>query len=112
MYMTVYNKLVRDLIPAIVQSSGKIPVTTVLNDEDYIIEVKKKLHEELTEYEAAASNEEAVEELADLLELIQAAAVIHGASVEELEAIRKQKAEKRGGFGEKIFLVEVKDDEN
>ena len=39
-----------------------------------------------------------MEELADLLEVIQAVAIARGSSVEEVEAIRRDKAAKRGGF--------------
>lgn len=33
----------------------------------------------------------------------------HGASIEYLEQLRKQKAAERGGFKEKIFLIEVEE---
>ena len=48
--------------------------------------------------------------MADLLELIHAAAKYQGVTVEELEAVRAEKVAKRGGFEERIFLVEVEDD--
>jgi len=46
------------------------------------------MHEELAEYEEAVTNEnseDAIEELADLLELIHAAASVYDLSMEELE---------------------------
>lgn len=107
--MPVYNKLVRDRIPEIINNDGKNCTTKILDDETYVKELKKKVHEELKEYEEASSDEEAVEELADILELIYALVKTHGASVDELEEIRKDKAEKRGGFNDKIFLIEVED---
>ena len=108
--MPIYNKLVRDLIPDIIEMDGKTCDTYVLDDSQYITEVNKKMHEELAEYEGAISSDDAVEELADLLELIHAAAKFHGATVEELEAVRAEKAASRGGFEERIYLVEVEDD--
>jgi predicted house-cleaning noncanonical NTP pyrophosphatase (MazG superfamily) len=63
----------------------------------------------LDEYCTAETDGEAVEELADLLEVIWALATHHGSSIEEVEAVRKDKAEKRGGFQEKVFLIEVED---
>ncbi|PLT29814.1 nucleoside triphosphate pyrophosphohydrolase [Peribacillus deserti] len=105
--MPIYNKLVRDLIPNIIEESGKKPNTRILSDEEYIKELKKKSYEELEEYMDAANSEEAVEELADVLELIHALAEVHGSSFEKVEEVRKQKAGKRGGFKEKIFLIEV-----
>jgi predicted house-cleaning noncanonical NTP pyrophosphatase (MazG superfamily) len=108
--MPVYNKLVRDRIPEIIEMSGKDFTTRILEEDDYLIEINKKMHEELAEYEEATSNEDSVEELADLLELIYAAANTYGTTIEELEKIRIHKAKKRGGFDERIFLVDVEDD--
>jgi predicted house-cleaning noncanonical NTP pyrophosphatase (MazG superfamily) len=65
--------------------------------------IDRKLDEELAEYH----KDESIEELADLLEVVRAAAVARGCSVDELERIRAEKAEKRGGFQKKIKLVEV-----
>ena len=48
-----------------------------------------------------------MEELADLLEVIRAVAVARGSSIEEVEAIRQDKAAKRGGLEKKILLSEV-----
>ena len=81
----------------------------ILNQEDYITELRKKSNEELQEYLTAETNEEALEELADLLEVIHALAIIHDSSIEEVEKIRVKKAEKRGGFSDKVFLIEVTD---
>ena len=108
--MPIYNKLVRDLIPEVITKTGKEFSTRILPEDEYIVELKKKLTEELQEYNEAKTNEEAVEELADILELLHAAVKIHGSSVEKLEEVRKAKAEKRGGFEKRIFLIEVEDD--
>lgn len=40
----VYNKLVRDNIPNIIRNNGNEPVTRILNDEEYKIELEKKLN--------------------------------------------------------------------
>lgn len=99
----VYNKLVRDKIPQIIEGMGNSCITEILSDEEYLRMVDAKLDEELAEYYADGS----VEELADLLEVIYAAAEARGYTVEELENVRKEKAEKRGGFDKKILLREV-----
>lgn len=108
--MPIYNKLVRDKIPQVIEKTNKQFSTRILSKEEYMVEVKKKMNEELEEYQEAATNEEAVEELADILELMHAAVKIHGATIEQLEEVRRSKAEKRGGFEKRIFLVEVEDD--
>ena len=100
----IYNKLVRDRIPEIIEASGKSCATEILSDEDYLKMLDAKLDEELAEYH----KDKNIEELADLLEVIRACAVARGSSVEELERVRKEKAAKRGGFEKKILLKEVR----
>ena len=103
MNIKVYNKLVRNRIPEIIEASGKNCVTEVLTDEAYLKMLDAKLDEELAEYHA----DQNIEELADLLEVIRACAVARGHSVEELEQVRAEKAAKRGSFEKKILLKEV-----
>ena len=67
--------------------------------------IDAKLDEELAEYH----KDQNIEELADLLEVIYAAACARGYSIEQLEQIRAEKAAKRGGFQEKILLMGVKE---
>ncbi|CAM3710922.1 nucleoside triphosphate pyrophosphohydrolase [Mesobacillus zeae] len=108
--MPTYNKLVRDKIPEVIEKTGKRFSTSVLNNEEYIVELRKKAFEELNEYVETETKEDAVEELADLLEIVHALAEYHGSSIDEVEEVRKMKAAKRGGFKEKIFLIEVEDE--
>ena len=98
-----YNKLVRDRIPEIIGASGKSCVTEILSDEAYLRLVDAKLDEELAEYHS----DQNIEELADLLEVIYAAAMARGYTLEQLESVRAAKAEKRGAFANKILLKEV-----
>lgn len=98
-----YNKLVRDMIPDIIEKSGNKCRTRILSDEEYLKMLDLKLDEELAEYH----KDQNIEELADLLELIQAAAIARGYTLEELESVRAEKAKKRGGFENKIFLIDV-----
>jgi Uncharacterized conserved protein len=48
-----------------------------------------------------------VEELADILEVIYAIAASKGLPFETVEEIRRRKKAERGGFQEKICLIEV-----
>jgi predicted house-cleaning noncanonical NTP pyrophosphatase (MazG superfamily) len=107
--LPVYNKLVRDKIPEIIESNGKEFTTKILSDEEFITELKNKSFEELEEYCDTETREEALEELADLMEIVHAFAKSHGTTLEEVEEIRCEKAERRGAFDEKIFLIEVED---
>ena len=98
-----YNKLVRDRIPQIIEASGKTCATEILSDEAYLRMVDTKLDEELAEYHS----DQTIEELADLLEVIYAAAMARGYTLEQLEVVRAEKAAKRGAFAKKILLKEV-----
>jgi predicted house-cleaning noncanonical NTP pyrophosphatase (MazG superfamily) len=57
----------------------------------------------------AKSNSDSIEEFDDMFEIIHALPAQHGSSFKELEQARQEKAEKRGDFLEKVFLIEVKD---
>ncbi|TVY08341.1 nucleoside triphosphate pyrophosphohydrolase [Paenibacillus cremeus] len=107
--MPTYNKLVRDLIPEIIAREGKTYNTRILDEFEYRLELRTKLAEELNEYLEAVDNTSAMEELSDILELLHALTAIHGSTVEQLELIRSTKAVKRGGFKERIFLIDVQD---
>ncbi|PHG77953.1 nucleoside triphosphate pyrophosphohydrolase [Bacillus wiedmannii] len=107
--MPTYNKLIRNKIPQIIKANGKIPTTRILPEEEYIKEIYKKTEEELTEYLEATTKEHKLEELSDLLEIINALAEHEGATLEEINSIRKKKAAERGGFSDRVFLIEVTD---
>lgn len=101
-----YNKLVRDNIPAIIEATGAACETENLSDTDYLRLLDAKLDEELAEYH----QDQNIEELADLMEVIHACAKARGYTVAELEAVRAEKAAKRGGFDRKILLKTVTED--
>ncbi len=84
-------------------ASGKTCVTEILSDEEYLKMVDAKLDEELAEYH----QDQNIEELADLTEVVRAALIARGYTLEDLERVRAEKASKRGAFQEKILLKEV-----
>lgn len=99
----IYNKLVRDRIPEIIEADGNICVAEILADDGYLRMLDVKLTEELEEYQESKS----LEELADLVEVMRAVVKTRGWTWEQLERVRQEKAAKRGGFEKKIFLKEV-----
>ena len=99
-----YNKVVRDKIPEIIEESGKKFNLKQLDDESFLAEIEKKLIEEVNEYTESKD----VEELADLLEVIYRISELRGVNSDELDKIRKNKAEKRGKFDSNLFLIDVK----
>lgn len=102
-----YHKLVRDKIPRIIASQGKTCVVRKLTDEEYLKMVDAKLDEELAEYH----KDQNLEELADLMEVIYAAADARGYSREQLEKVRLEKEAERGAFRERLLLLQVRDKE-
>ena len=102
----IYNKLVRDKIPEIIKLNGEEPITRVLTDDEYKIELEKKLNEEYQEV-LNATGKDRIEELADMLEIIKYLAKLENATLEEVNAIAEEKGSKRGTFEKKIFLEKV-----
>lgn len=81
----VFNKLVRDKIPEKIKNNGEVPYTRVLSDEEFRIELEKKLLEECNE-------------------VLCAIGTLEGKDLDSIISVMKSKREKRGGFSQKIFL--------
>ena len=105
--MIKYNKAIRDKIPEIIAESGKKYNLKQLDDESFLAELEKKLSEEVNEYTESKD----VEELADLLEVIYRISELRGVNSDELDKIRKDKAEKRGKFANNLFLIDAEKNE-
>lgn len=103
----IYNKLIRDRIPEIIQADGKTPTVKTLDDTEYLIELKKKVIEEAQELQAAETSDDIINELSDLQELIDAILESHKITKGELAKTQEAKRTKRGGFSQKLFLKSV-----
>ena len=99
----VYNKLVRDNIPDLIRENGETPVIRTLDDGEYAACLAEKLREEVEEF-LADSN---LDELSDILEAL---AGLHGWTDGEIQKVRRDKAERRGAFRERVFLEKVLED--
>ena len=99
----LYCKLVRDNIPQIIEKSGKHALIETLSDKEYEAFLERKLDEEVNEYHDSKD----LEELADILEIIISLAKIKGCSFSDLVNLQVKKAEEKGGFSKKIFLIAV-----
>ena len=106
--MKSYRKLVRDRVPEIIEADGKTCTWETLSDEAYLQLLDEKLNEELAEYQESKS----LEELADLLEVMQAVVRARGWTSEQLEQLRADKAARRGGFEKRILLTSVRKKED
>ena len=102
-----YNKLVRDRIPEIIEGNGEKPIIRILDEAEYKTELESKLNEEYHEVLGATTSEERIEELADMLEIIDALAALEGKTLGDVVEVAKQKKLKRGGFEKRIYLETV-----
>ena len=97
----VYNKLVRDRIPELIEAQGQMPITRILDDAEYTRALEAKLDEEVEEYHRDRN----LEELADILEVVYALAENMGCTREDLDRVYQRKHDARGGFSGRIFLI-------
>ncbi len=97
-----YDKLVRDKIPEIIKSKGGVAITHIANDAEYWQKLKEKLQEEVSEFIEAQN----IEEMADILEVIDAIFICKNFNEQELKKVKENKARERGRFDNKIILEE------
>ena len=106
--METYNKLVRDRMPEIIEKDGKRAKTRILNDEDYKSELLRKLVEEAQEaLKTEGDKKELAKEVGDIIEIIDYLIKVFELDPKEIEKIRLERKESRGGFNKKLFLEYV-----
>jgi predicted house-cleaning noncanonical NTP pyrophosphatase (MazG superfamily) len=88
----------------IIKEKGAVPVTHIATDGEYWQKLKEKLLEETNEFMKDSN----AEELADILEVVNALCEYKNIDKKQLELLRKKKAEERWGFKQKIILEETK----
>ena len=103
--MKYYNKAIRDKIPEIIRNSGSKPNVKSLSDDEFLIEMEKKLDEEVAEYHHSKS----IEEIVDIIEVLEKIAELKGKSIEDLISIKDEKNQNRGKFEKNLFLVDTED---
>lgn len=104
--MTHY-KLVRDLIPGIIEQQGRHADTRILQKEDVLHHLLAKLDEETQELKNAVRDAERahiVEEAADVLEVLRAVCSYFDATADELLAENERKRNVLGGFTTGVLL--------
>ncbi len=102
----IYNKLVRDKIPNIIEEKGETPVIKTLDAIEYKKELEKKLYEEYKEV-IEANGEEYIEELADMLEVIRALAKLENKSLDDVILIADKKKKNVVLSIKKFFLKKL-----
>lgn len=107
----VYQKLVRDRVPKIIEAKGGRAEMRILSDADFLVELKKKFQEELNEYLMAMTPETRLEEMADIFEIITALGEVEGWTIDQIIECQQKKRDEKGAFKEKIFLEAVNEEE-
>lgn len=103
---SVGGKLVRDRIPEIIRADGGEPVTYRAEPDEFRRRLRDKLREEVDEF-LEADGASAVEELADILEVVYALAADLGTTTDALETTRAAKAAARGAFTDRTVWTGI-----
>lgn len=101
----IQNKLWRDKAPSLMEKTGSKIHIKELSNEEYNHCLKDKLEEEATEVKNAHTKEEILEEMADVLEVLDAICKLHNISKHELEECKQKKYLDRGGFYNRKFVT-------
>lgn len=106
---TIYNKLVRDRIPELIEKSGRIANYRVLTKDEYKQALKDKLVEEVNEFLAAQTKDEMREEVADIKEVITAISKTFNLKGRGTNSIKYTKSIEKGVFDKRYFLESVEE---
>lgn len=101
----VLNKLVRDKLLIIMRGQSEEVDYKILSDEELLDALANKLREEVSEFDAR--DPKAIEELADIREVIDQIVKTLAISPKQLETIQRERRKKRGGFKKKIFIKKL-----
>jgi predicted house-cleaning noncanonical NTP pyrophosphatase (MazG superfamily) len=97
-------KLVRDRVPQLLLDQGKDPHIRFANDDEYWKMLKDKLSEEVEEFKGAETPDKQKDELADLLEAVDAVMKFKCWKKMDIEAVKNSKAFERGKFEKRMIL--------
>jgi predicted house-cleaning noncanonical NTP pyrophosphatase (MazG superfamily) len=101
-----YPKLVRDKIPEIVKAHEGIDAPTkILDDEEYLAYLLKKVVEEATELSETETDDHLQEEIADVYEIIDSILKLKHMNRDDVLKVQDEKRAKRGGFEQRILML-------
>lgn len=106
------DKLIIDKVSELMIEKNVKVVDHQMDQEEYLLRLNNKLVEEAKEVITAKNISELEEELADVLEVINAIASAKGVSLEDVENTRIKKKARKGGFERRIYCeyIEISSD--
>lgn len=110
MKKVIYNKLIRDKVPAKMERLAVQFETRTLRAGEFITELLKKVEEEASALIRAQTHQELIEELADVQDVIDEIKKVKKIKDAELIATQEANKEKKGGFKRRLFLLWSEDD--
>lgn len=99
----LYDKLIRDKIPEIIENAGKKYQIHKADDQEYLDKLLLKVEEELAEFKEDPS----IAEMADIFEVLDAVIDYFNFDREEIEKYQLEKRKERGGFKKQLILDKV-----
>lgn len=108
---TVYDKLIRDHVPAIMDGKRVRYQIHALDEGRYRLELFRKVQEEAVEITGDLSRERLIEEMCDLRAVLEAICELEGIERFELDEAFLQNMTKKGGFRDRIFLEWTRSDD-
>ncbi len=95
------GKLVRDKIPDLIRANGQTPIIRIADPAERVAYLRAKLFEEVEEFRDAQTEDDRIEEIADVFEVVLALAweMDH----ERVAEVMTDKHGRNGGFDE--FVV-------
>ena len=107
-----FNKIIRSKIPSRMIAEGVKVNSKKLNSNEFIDKLKLKLIEEAKEVSSATSRDKIKEELADVMEVMQALAQAADINMTDIEQEQILKREINGHFSPENYInyIEVSED--
>ena len=98
--MKKYDKLVRDRIPEIIESDGHLCYYHVADDKEFKVKLHEKLQEEIAEF----LENPCAEEMADILEVLDAVRMFYDIDLDHIKNNKTAKKLTNGKFNERYIL--------
>ena len=96
----VYNKLVRDRIPRVIEADGHKCKIHEATPEEFRLKLNEKLQEEIAEFLTAPN----AEEMADILEVLETMRKEYRIDLDDVRYQKESKMVNKGGFERKLIL--------